>query len=223
MRHRARHAGPPRPLFTGALLAAALFGLSGCSIDAAPGIERGAPAPGEAFTGPYASEFEQAFRHARTEAERDVLADGQITEAEAQEILESFRLCLDAVGITLIEHTGDSVEMEGDPARIPPEQIDERAETCSQETGEAVILTLYAIMRQDPGHEFTPERVVECLVRAGVVPESFTVDEYTSSGIERLHPGQQLYTDAGAETQRKLSKCESDPIASFIDEATQPG
>ncbi|WP_025134979.1 hypothetical protein [Leucobacter sp. PH1c] len=169
------------------------------------------------FSGPYAEEFRKTYEKTTDPELRAFLEDGKITEAESQAVVERLRTCLAEHGITLVrsdENSSEATLPEAGPAR---ENAGELLQECGTQSGEFSVLPLYYSMKQDPQKQITTETLVACLVRAGVVPEGFTVKDYESGGIDAYHPPEVLYEPAGAETLERIKTCHSDPLGSYVD------
>ncbi len=198
------------PLVAALLLAGAA---AGCAPAESSPREAGTPE----FSGPYAEEFRKTYKKTTDPELRSFLEDGKITEAEAQAVVERLRSCLAEHGITLEkrdENGSAAILPEDGPAS---EETRARIGECSERSGDFSVLPLYYSMKRDPQKQITTETLVACLVRTGVVPEGFTVEEYESGGIDAYHPPEVLYEPAGAETLERIKTCHSDPLGSYVD------
>ena len=169
------------------------------------------------FTGPYAEEFRQEYESASVDVARTYLEDGRISEAEAQAMIEDFRTCLRDRGITLDRYDAEGVLMTGDPRKIEMGEVQETAERCSSVTGEASVLSLYFLEKRDPQNEVTPQKIVECYIRAGLVPDGFSVEEYSSGGFQELYPPEYLYEPSGEDDLKAITSCNDDPLSAFAE------
>lgn len=198
------------PLVAALLLAGAA---AGCTPAESSPRKAGTPE----FSGPYAEEFRSTYEDTTDPELRSFLEDGKITEAEAQAVVERLRSCLAEQGITLEkrdENGSAAILPEDGPA---PENAHAWAIECSERSGDFSVLPLYYSMKQDPQNQASPATIVACLVRAGVVPEGFTVDEYQGNGMNAYHPPEVLFEPEGAETRERIDACHSDPLGSYVD------
>ena len=203
-------------------LALSLVGLSACASDslsaAEPASSDSATAGVPEFSGPYAEEFRTRYSEASSEVVREVLRDEVISEAEAQAILEEFRTCLAAQGITLDSYDDDGVAMTGDPSKIKNSDLNARAEECSRSSHEADVLTLYQVIKRDPEKAFTLDAVVACYIRAELVPSTYSVEDYKNSrGLSDLYPGDMLAEPSGQATLDKIQACDADPLTAYVE------
>ncbi len=196
------------------LLAAGALGTSvGCS--ATPRGATSAQASEPSFSGPYAAEYARNYREAPNDEVRQILFDEHVSEAEAQQIIEEYRDCLESRGITLVKYDDTGSQLEGDPARMEPGDMEDLIEGCSESSGERHVLSLFQITRSVPGNDFSPALLVSCLIRAGIVPEDFTAQDYEEGLLDSIHPPAELYEPAGQETREKIEACSASPDTLF--------
>ncbi len=185
---------------------------TGCSSSQPPAQ----PDRGQDFSGPYAERFREIYAKTTDPELRALLEDGEITEAESQVVVERLRSCLAEQGITLRTHDENGTHATITQEGLTPAEASDRAEECSEQSGESTVLLLYFSMKRDPQNQIAPATIVECLIRAGVVPEDFTTEEYASSGIDTYHPSETLYEPAGAEVLERVTACEADPLGTRV-------
>ena len=167
------------------------------------------------FSGPYAEQFREIYEESDNDVVKEYILDEKISEAEYQAVLGEYRTCLSARGITLVSYDETGSSLRGDPALIAQEDIVPQSEECAERSGESTVIAMFQVMTQDPENEITTETIVECLIRAGVVPDSFSVAEYATGGLDLLHPPEVLYEPSGATTLTKIEACNDDPIRSY--------
>ncbi|MFV0407907.1 MAG: hypothetical protein ACK5LN_13985 [Propioniciclava sp.] len=153
----------------------------------------------EQFTGPWAQQLRTAYEESRSELERQVLADGLITDAEYAELLGAFQTC--------IEDLGYELTWEGDDGgfSIPGEQSpsEQQIAECSATTdGEAS--GYYVQMRRNPENLDEAEIMVDCLIRVGVVDPSYSPEDYQQDGLSGSGP---TYLDT-----EEFRACNADPL-----------
>ena len=173
---------------------------------AAHGIES-SPLPDGAevpeFTGPWAGDFERAYRLSTSELQRTVLSDGQVTEQENLALQDAFRSCLEARQFTEIEF-----EDNGGFTVRPPDGDDMDATnavvTACQDVELGEASALYFHIQRNPGNANEPEIMVACLARQGLTPPGYTVDDYL-----RDSPAGSLPFDTD---DIKFSECNADPL-----------
>ena len=153
----------------------------------------------EAAEGPWADEFEQAIRDAQTQFEKDILADGRITDAEFSEATAKYLDCMESAGVP--------VEIVGSGAAMTFQTTDNAGfdahdPTC--QTGTIQLLSpLYVGINQNPNNDDIMQLVADCLVEAGVAPKS-----YDASALER-----EISENSGVPVANPevLSACANDP------------
>lgn len=145
--------------FAAVLVSAAV---AGCS-----GSEPGA--------GAWEAEYAWALEMATSDFERSVLADGEITRAEYEEATQRFLDCVNDQGasVATLDQGGYFIyEISGDL-----DLYDEISDECRIGTND-LIETLYVDQITNPDNVDFEELTVDCLVRAGLVEEGFTVAEF---------------------------------------------
>ncbi len=177
----------------------------GAGTDGAPVTAPGFTGTVPEFSGPYASEFADLYTRASSDFARDVLADGQITDAEFAEMTSRFASCLDDQGITFHGFQPDgSLSTSVAPGGADTHSI---VSECSGSSGEDVINALASIMRVNPENVAWASLMVDCLVGRGVVPQGYTVEQYEQDDASRFADFENL----PVELQEALTSCSSDP------------
>lgn len=177
--------------------------LGGCS-EAGPGSSK-VSAP--EFEGPYASEFEAAFLETKSERARDILRDGEISEMEYTETIESYGSCLTGKGIDFKGFNDDFSHRFKYPESMSYEEADRILNECAASTGEREVTMLYAAISMNPENRDVGELQVECFLAKGIVPKDYTVDDWREDVRTRSFPIIESPTSAEA-----LSACEEDPL-----------
>lgn len=167
----------------------------------------GAESPETKFSGPWAAEFANFYEKADSDFSRSILEDSKISELEVAEVWERFRSCLSASNITLGEIKSDGSYETSFPKNLNSDSANEASNICSRESGEAFVTPLYYWMQRNPTNEDEAKIVVSCLLEAGVVPPTYTVDQYRSD----LPAGNIPLVDKD-KGQKSLESCTSDPL-----------
>ncbi|HHW84554.1 MAG TPA: hypothetical protein GX743_12230 [Actinomycetales bacterium] len=152
-------------------LAAALL-LSGCSA----GTEEG----------PWSDTIREYGSLASSDFERDVLSDGEITQAEYDEAVDRFVSCARDQGVE-VEVTGTGYVFEAAPSgQTHAETV---VHDCAIGTT-SLIEGLWTAMQQNPENIVMEQLVVDCLKDAGAIPDSYDpadfVQDYQSGSVAGL-------------------------------------
>lgn len=158
------------------------------------------------FTGPFAAEFEQAYRDTASDFARGVLADSVITDAEHAEMVELFTTCLAGKGIAFTGYNADGGLTTSSAPN--PEETDALIDECSATSGEDAVGFLHDIMRTNPENRDWATIGAECLVEAGVVPADYGAEDYSQDNEGRFVELDTLPTDL----QEALRSCSVDPL-----------
>ena len=185
--------------------------LTACA--AAPHNEGQSPEPTPAFTGevphfdgPYADEFADFYTRATSDFVRDALKDGQITDAEYAEMTSRFTSCLADQGITFKGFAPDG----GFSTSDAPHGGDTNSivDQCSRASGEDSIGALRSWMSSNPKNLDAAPIIAECLVRKGVVPPDYSVDDFVQDSAGRFADIENLPPDL----YDALVACSTDPF-----------
>lgn len=159
----------------GTILGTALCGvLAGC-----------AAVQGEAgrFDGPYAEEYRLTYEQASQDGNEfvmEALADGELTEAEAQEAADRYVQCMAERGYTATKEptgAGDVYhpDAESDGWR---DQLTVDMDDCERASGSLLLAGLWTALSRNPDNiEITDEQRIACLRRYGVVDDSYTDEQ----------------------------------------------
>jgi len=148
------------------LLVGVLAGLVSCS----------SPEP---ESSPWESWIEEARRSATTDFEREVLADGKVTDAELGEAFSRFTECMAAQGFT-VEQTDYKGVYSGFFVAANGKDPDKAVTACDKGTM-LLIEPLYHGMKNNPTGDDSSSRELDCLKERGLVPETFTVEDYAAA------------------------------------------
>jgi hypothetical protein len=161
-----------------------IFAVSGCAAESADPISSetsGSIAEASGFTGPWKSEFTRYYNGTTSALAKSILADEQITEAEVAEINNVFRECLEGAGFVRVEIGEYGTLSVGNP---PGASEEERAELrkreggCEASTGWDRVIPLFVDIRGNPDKGDNSGAIASCLVRAGLRPTNYTVEDF---------------------------------------------
>ncbi len=135
---------------------------------------------------PYIAEFEQAKQDAKTDFERDVLADNKVTDAEYDEAFNFFSSCLAGHGYEFLldpENSGGyrinvGIEPKDPTAAQEKAAIDEENINRCDEDTLGSIPWLYFAVRNNPDNENEFQWIADCLVRAEIRQQGYTAEQY---------------------------------------------
>ena len=155
------------------------------------------------LTGPWAAEFQQAYDEATDPYVRDVLEDGVISDAEYAEMFNTMVECMAEVGSTL---THDSFSI---PEGMPTDKLNEHFHQCGEKAHDYPIGALWAWVTGNPENRDPNELTVECLVRAGLVDETYTVEEWQEDHAPPESEPDYITTE---QEYKKYTECLDDPL-----------
>jgi hypothetical protein len=200
-----------RARFALAGLVAAVIALTGCTgatKSASESETTASPSAGDvpAFEGPYAAQFADYYGRAPSDFVRNVLKDGQITDAEYAEMTSDFTSCLADQGITF-----DGFNADGSfSTSLAPNEADTHdiVTQCSSSSGADSIGALYSFIKTNPDNLDWATITKDCLIRKGVVPPDYSAEEFAQDNTGRFADIGNLPEDL----QKALVSCSSDPL-----------
>lgn len=146
------------------------------------GYNSGQTRPGDlsvpSFTGPWADWFTRIYSATdTTNRQRQILSDGVVDDSEYAELRDSFRQCLEDLGIavTLEANGGFSVTVQG---TLSESQVTQDAVPGCEKRTVGSVAMLYEQVRRNPERKDEFAIVVDCLKRDGIVGDSYTVAQY---------------------------------------------
>lgn len=164
------------------------------------------------FTGPWADAFAQAYRTAGTTEQRQMLADGIVSELEYSQVRDGFAACLADVGYTVTWAADGGYTLDVGSAEVDDAHVQDLVGACDTEhLGD--IDYLYEQTTRNPQHLDEAEIMAACLVRSDVVPPSFTTDDYAA--WFEADDGALPYTVSAAAGQVAFDACNADPLGLF--------
>lgn len=177
--------------------------LAGCSqaTDSSAG-EPGRPSPAysgpiPSFSGPWASEFAEAYRSTTSEVVHRILKKESITDRDYTEVSSSYVKCMANKGFKA-EVTGPFGESVVDTGRGD----DAAQQECDQDL--SVIAALRRNVDRNPEHRDEEEIVAACLVDKKVAPPGYSKRDYEADLQAQRFP--YSIDDPG------FSKCVNDPL-----------
>jgi hypothetical protein len=201
-----------------ATTAAVLLLIAGCSGSPAsdgPGGSASGGAAGRSegtrLDGPWAQEFADAIAKSTSAAEREVLADGVVTQEELEDAHSGVRRCLADSGLEIHYFPDGGFETSGPNGAVstmPFEKSDSILQACEGRY-DTWITFLYEQTRRNPEQRDEATIEVACLRRSGVVDTSYSRADW------------QAENDTGAfsfdATSKRAKDCALDPLALWLD------
>jgi len=189
-----------KSIIAGAVVALAATALSGC----ASTTDRPASAPSPvfsghvpAFSGPWAAEFERAYRSTTSDIVHRILAKGSITDRDYAAVSGAYERCMANKGFpTRVTGPAGEAETQGGEESLKAD------EACNGDF--AVIASLRANILRNPQHLNEDEIVAACLVDKGLAPKSYTVKDYETNLQSQSFP---FSID-----DPRFTKCTTDPL-----------
>jgi len=114
------------------------------------------------FSGPWAEEFESAYNSTDSEFAKEVLADGQITDAEIAEVENAVISCMEEKGYTDVAIKPDGGATYAMDENGDVDKGDSGMRACEESAG-FFALSLYYDIRVNPNNEEWDPLVVQCL------------------------------------------------------------
>lgn len=161
-----------------------LVGLAGCAPTSEQTASSGVPTASTegrvAVAGPYAAEFAEVARIAKSETVRSILAKGMITEQDRATVWEHYRSCAAAGGYTVTEDKDGTRNFEPKDGKNDPAKLDAVNVQCEEESSLGMLDALYEeALKYPKGESQKTEMIVDCLRRAKVVPKNYSVADFT--------------------------------------------
>ena len=167
------------------VLGAAATTLVGCGAE--PHTAPAAPA----FTGPYASDFTQAWDESDSDFVREVLRDERISDQEWAEVGTRITDCFSRNGVTFLGFEDDG-SYSIDPGSVDASRANELLAECEGDSGEDWIGYLRNQSLRNPENLDLDQLTADCLVDRRAVAPDYTVEDYRrdveSQGFPYLDP-----------------------------------
>ncbi|MDR1033635.1 MAG: hypothetical protein LBL41_02555 [Bifidobacteriaceae bacterium] len=127
--------------------------------------------PVDTSANPYEAEFAEAREKATSDVQLEILKDGKITDAEIEEVVASYKACLNERGISFRMDSRYNPSFSG--------EHDTTAEVeCTESTVGYLLTELYFKIKYNPTKVEENALYAACLVRRGLVPDDFTADDF---------------------------------------------
>ncbi|GIF10103.1 hypothetical protein [Actinoplanes teichomyceticus] len=123
---------------------------------------------------PYAAEVRQAQQQAKTDFERQVLADGAVTKAEFDEAVQRYVKCAKDRGVEI-----EPIAVGGyyNYRTVKSDESEAVSTECGTGTTR-LIEPLYVDRLMNPEKKDMDELTLACLRKNGVVPDGYTVEQF---------------------------------------------
>jgi hypothetical protein len=159
-----------------------------------------------AATGPWADEFRTAYADAKSDFERTVLVDSEITSAEYEQSKNHLRACLADANLTITWDDRGGFEL-GSKRGDYPDDFFERSDPVLRQcemrwTG--AILYLYEQIRRNPLRQDESALQIACLKGGGLIDETYTKEQWRRDNENDSLPFDRRGTQA--------TRCELDPL-----------
>lgn len=159
-----------------------------------------------AVTGPWASEFQTAYANSKSDYERSVLADGEITATEYEQSRNHVRSCLADSGLTITWNARGGFALGSKSGEYPDdffERNDPILQQCESKWA-GWIPFLYEQVRRNPQKQDEAALQIACLKNAGLIDDTYTKDQWRKD-----NENDSLPFDARGDT---ATACELDPL-----------
>ncbi len=143
------------------------------------------------FETPWAAEFTEAYLGSTSDVQRTVLEDGEITEEEADMLEDELRDCLTDQGFTDITFHGAGAFGERPPADMTNEEHYEVLLACQEASWGSTAADAYYLyyrIARNPDHQDETAIMAKCLIRQGLVTETYTADDYAEDAATDEYP-----------------------------------
>jgi hypothetical protein len=181
------------------VMAAGLLGCSGAD----------APQPSVSplsISGPWASDFQTAYAHAKSDYVRGVLADGEVSAAEYEQSRNHVRSCLADSGLTITWNERGGFELGAKNGQYPDgffERSDPILQECETKWA-GWIPVMYEQVRRNPQKQDEAALQITCLRNAGLIDETYTKAQWRRDNENDSFPFKRRSGPATA--------CELDPL-----------
>lgn len=133
---------------------------------------------GDAAAAAWNAEIDKAREESSVDQVKEILEDHKITSAELAHLQDELRECLRPAGVTDVSFSTSEVQYETNTPPGNPAEFVKKMDACEDSVGYSQVAALYFGMLRNPeNRDYTPE-LVDCLVEKGLVPSSYSVDDY---------------------------------------------
>ena len=133
---------------------------------------------GDARAAAWDAEIDKILSGTSVESIRDVLADHVISEAEMTSLQDQFAECLRPIGVTDIEFDSTGAGYETNTPDVAADRLVAAMDSCEEQVGYSQVAVLYHQMLDNPQNEDRTPAVVDCLASKGLIPSTYTVEDY---------------------------------------------
>jgi hypothetical protein len=137
------------------------------------------------------------------------LQDGNITNAEANEIVASYEKCLTDLGFTQVSFKPDGEGQAKNPSGVSNSTANSEMANCDTNTDFHDVAWLYTQIYGNPQHVDNATIMAECLVRVGIRPSGYTAADYKREMSSSNGPPADM--QPGTTGGNKLEACTVDP------------
>lgn len=193
---------------TGIVASLAMLALAGCT-GTVTSIQTSAASPDTRdtldFSGPFASDYAEAWVGSESDFVRLVIEDEKISEQEWAAVERRMAACFSSKGATFEGYTRDGgYEAQGNSLSV--DRLSEVMGECERFTGEAWLGFLWFWPQKNPHNLPIEEIVSECLIRNGIVAPDYTPEDFLRDNPTLSFP----YLRSG-EGERGALECNADP------------
>lgn len=155
------------------------------------------------FHGPWSDWFTRIFDDSETTpSQKDILADGIITDTEYADLRNRFTRCLEDLGVSVSLDPDGGFSVRADGTLSEAQVTADAVPGCERKTVGSVAM-LYEQIRRNPERKDESLIVVECFKRNRLVADAYTVAQYDKdmadqSGVDWL--------------SRDVQRCVQDPL-----------
>lgn len=183
--------------------------ISGCAVSLPPSesFESHEAPDTPDFSGPFASDYAQAWSESDSEFVRLVVRDEEVSEQEWAEVESRMSTCFSDAGATFEGYTPDG-GYAAQKNSLSSERMNEVMGECEKSTGEAWIGYLWFTPQTNPQNTPAEEIITECMIRNGVVGPDYTPEDFLRDNPAMSFP----YLDA-ENGQKGFLECNADPSA----------
>jgi len=126
------------------------------------------------FSGAWKDEFRRDYLGTQASLAKEVLCDGLISEAEAAEMNDLQRQCMEGVGLININIGAYGSMHYSVPAGLDAQFAQQQERKCETDTGWYPVIPLYNEVRTNPDHVDRSQLLAACLVRLKLRPAGYS-------------------------------------------------
>ena len=185
MARTARHSTRIITMLGATVTTALCLALGACAGPGTAGGGTGATPGGEepTFSGPYAADYQKAYGEAPSDLVRNILRDGEVSEAEVQEMVDAFNVCLEPFGLQAAADANGSSLTQFRGSMSDADQLATQRE-CDTKTGFTSVISIYQQTSTNPDKldgVALDRKVYQCLKKHDLLPEPISEEEYLAT------------------------------------------